>query len=189
MEEKDLVQLSREGSEEAFGELVKKYQTKMFNLAFSLTRNREVADDMAQEVFIKAYFALPRFQFKSEFGTWLYQIAVNHIRDYFRRQRRMSTVSIEEGIKNSIAAENDVEKRDQLQEEEKSRTLVLQTIQTLPGKYQIILSMRDIQGFSYGEIAKILKLSPGTVDSRLHRARRMLRKKIKPFFTQEGGEL
>ena len=69
MEEKELVRQSKEGNEEAFASLVKKYKTKVFNLAWSLTRDREAADDLAQEAFIKAYYALPTFQLKSEFGT------------------------------------------------------------------------------------------------------------------------
>jgi len=72
MEEKDLVRASKKGDEEAFASLVKKYRVKVFNLAFSLTRDRDTADDLAQEVFIKAYFALPRFELRSEFGTWLH---------------------------------------------------------------------------------------------------------------------
>ena len=71
--------------------------------------------------------------------------------------------------------------------EEQRRKLVHQAIQTLPKKHQVILSLRDIQGFSYKEITQILKISPGTVDSRLHRARKMLRKKLTPFLGQKGG--
>ena len=71
--------------------------------------------------------------------------------------------------------------------EEQRRKLLHQTLQTLPVKHQAILSLRDIQGFSYEEISKILKISPGTVDSRIHRARKMLRKKLAPFLSQEGG--
>jgi RNA polymerase sigma-70 factor (ECF subfamily) len=89
MEEKELVLQSKEGNEEAFASLVKKYKTKVFNLAWSLTRDRETADDLAQEAFIKAYIALPKFQFKSGFGTWLYRITVNHVNDYLRKKSKI----------------------------------------------------------------------------------------------------
>ncbi|MGD2245298.1 MAG: sigma-70 family RNA polymerase sigma factor [Candidatus Aminicenantes bacterium] len=188
MEEKELVRLSREGSEKAFAELVKKYRIKVFNLAFSLTRDRDVADDLAQEVFIKAYYALPRFQSKSGFGTWLYRIAINHVRDFLRKKSRMIQISIENIKESSILQEDKTMKEEKESTEEQRKQLVHQSIRSLPEKHQVILSLRDIQGFSYEEISKILKISPGTVDSRIHRARKMLRKKLAPFFSRKGGE-
>jgi len=187
MEEKDLVRLSKEGNEEAFAALVKMYKTKVFNLAWSLTRDHEMADDLAQEAFIKAYFALPKFQFKSEFGTWLYRITVNHVKDYLRRKGKMRKISLEKINEKTLIQENEMTKKEKEQIEEHRRELFHQFLQTLPEKYQVILSLRDIQGFSYKEITKILKISPGTVDSRLHRARKMLRKKLAPFLGQKGG--
>ncbi|TET23867.1 MAG: sigma-70 family RNA polymerase sigma factor [Candidatus Aminicenantes bacterium] len=191
MEEKELVQLTQEGNEEAFSALVKKYRTKVFNLAFSFTGDREIADDLAQEVFIKAYFALSKFKLKSEFGTWLYRITVNHAKDYLRKRGRIRKVFFEETMGNFIALEDEIVKKENEQTYEQRKKLVRKAIQTLPERQQIILSLRDIQGFSYGEIAKILNVPPGTVDSRLHRARKMLRKKLVPFLTkkEEGYEL
>ena len=188
MEEKELVQLSREGSEEAFAELVKKYRIKVFNLAYSLTRDRDVADDLAQEAFIKAYYALPRFQSRSGFGTWLYRIAINHVRDYLRKKSRMIQISIENIKESSILQEDKMMKEEKESTEEQRKQLVHQSIRSLPEKHQVILSLRDIQGFSYEEISKILKISAGTVDSRIHRARKMLRKKLAPFLSRKGGE-
>ncbi len=188
MEEKELVRLCREGSEEAFAELVKKYRIKVFNLAFSLTRDRDVADDLAQEAFIKAYNALPRFQSRSGFGTWLYRIAINHVRDYLRKKSRMIQVSIENIKESSILQEDKPMKEEKESTEKQRKQLVHQSIRSLPEKHQVILSLRDIQGFSYEEISKILKISPGTVDSRIYRARKMLRKKLAPFFSRIGGE-
>ena len=187
MEEKELVRQSKEGNEEAFASLVKKYKTKVFNLAWSLTRDRETADDLAQEAFIKAYFALPTFQFKSEFGTWLYRITVNHVKDYLRKKSKMSKMLFEKMKEMPLVQENEIIKKEKEQIIEQRKKFVHQCLQTIPEKYKLILSLRDIQGFSYEEITKILKISPGTVDSRLHRARKMLRKKISPFLTQKGG--
>ncbi len=188
MEEKELVRLSREGSEEAFAELVKKYRIKVFNLAFSLTRDRDVADDLAQEAFIKAYYALPRFQSRSGFGTWLYRIAINHARDYLRKKSRMIQISIDNIKESSILQEDKTMKEEKESAEAQRKQFVHQSIRSLPEKHQVILSLRDIQGFSYEEISKILKISPGTVDSRIYRARKMLRKKLAPFFSRQGGE-
>lgn len=191
MEEKELVRRTIEGDEEAFGVLVKKYRTKVFNLAYSLTRDRDAADDLAQESFIKAYFALPRFKLKSGFGTWLYRIAMNTVKDYLRKKGRIREVAFGKEIEHLVIQEDEMERKEKKQQEEQNRRLVHEAIQSLPEKYQLILSLRDIQGFSYGEIADILNISPGTVDSRLHRARKSLRKKIGLFLIkkEESHEL
>lgn len=191
MEEKELVQRTMEGDEEAFGVLVKKYRTKVFNLAYSLTRDRDAADDLAQESFIKAYFALPRFKLKSGFGTWLYRIAMNTVKDYLRKKSKIREVAFGKEIEHLVIQEDEMERKEKKQQEEQNRRLVHEAIQSLPEKYQLILSLRDIQGFSYGEIADILNISPGTVDSRLHRARKSLRKKIGLFLIkkEESHEL
>lgn len=188
MEEENLVRLSQEGDEQAFASLVKRYETKVFRLAYSFLRNREVSDDLAQEVFIKAYFGLPRFKFKSEFGTWLYRIAINQIKDYLRKEKRkMKEISLE-AIKETPFVQNEESLRKEKERvEDRQRDLVLNCLRTLPQKYQIILTLRDMQGFSYEEISRILKISIGTVDSRLYRARQMLRKKLAPFLSQKGG--
>lgn len=186
MDEKDLVRRSKEGDEEAFGALVKKYKTKVYHLAFSLSHNAQAADDLAQEVFIKAYFALHKFREKSEFGTWIYRITVNHCRDFLRKKNRMIQIPLENIIGKISIQEDKTHSEENEKEEEQRRKIVHTAIQTLPNKYKVILSLRDIQDFSYNEIAKILVISPGTVDSRLHRARKMLRKKLEPFFSQKG---
>ena len=187
MEEKELVRLSKEGDEDAFAVLVKKYKIKVFNLAFSLTRDQDIADDLAQEAFIKAYYALPRFQLKSGFGTWLYRITINHVRDYLRKKSRMRQIPIDSIKESAVLQEDEEMKKEEKFTEEQRRKLLHQTLQALPEKHQAILSLRDIQGFSYEEISRILKISHGTVDSRLHRARKLLRKKLAPFLSQKGG--
>ena len=187
MEENRLVELSKQGDEEAFGVLVKKYKTKVFNLAYSFTKDRETADDLAQEVFIKVYYALERFKFKSGFGTWIYRIAVNHFKDYLRKHRKERHVSLEALGREPSLPDDEIKKKEKAQEAADRKKLLYQALRSLPEKHQVILTLRDIQGHSYEEIAGILKLSPGTVDSRLHRARKILRKKIAPFLSQEGG--
>jgi RNA polymerase sigma-70 factor (ECF subfamily) len=187
MEERQLVRLAQEGSPAAFEELVTKYQPKVFSMAMSFTRNREAADDLAQEVFLKAYLALPRFHGKSEFGTWLYRISINHIKDFLRKKGRAKEVSLEDVREISFSDKEQTERAEQEREIEARRGLVQRFVQGLPEKYRVILTLRDIQGLAYEEISQVLHLSPGTVDSRLHRARRMLRQKLAPYFSGEGG--
>jgi RNA polymerase sigma-70 factor (ECF subfamily) len=187
MEERQLVRLAQEGSPAAFEELVAKYQSKVFSMALGFTRNREAADDLAQEVFLKAYLALPRFHGKSEFGTWLYRISINHVRDFLRKKGRAKEVSLDDVPEISFSDREQAERAEQERETESRRTLVQKFVQSLPEKYRVILTLRDIQGLAYEEISRILKLSPGTVDSRLHRARRMLRARLAPYLASEGG--
>ena len=187
MEEEQLVRLAQEGSPAAFEELVTKYQPKVFSMALSFTRNREAADDLAQEIFLKAYLALPRFHGRSEFGTWLYRISVNHIKDFLRKKGRAKEVSLDDVPEVSFSDREQTEKAQEERETEARRTLVQRFVQSLPEKYRVIVTLRDIQGLAYEDISRILRLSPGTVDSRLHRARRMLRLRLAPYLTAEGG--
>jgi len=173
MDEKELIRLSQAGNGEAFGQLVERYKTKVFSLAYGLTRDRVEADDLAQEIFIKAYFVLPKFKFRSEFGTWLYRVAINHIRDYLRRSKhRRHDVPLEKIPEIRMAANNHTPEEER--EDMKRRLLVRKALDRLPEKYRVILMLRDIQGLPYEEISRILRLSPGTVDSRLFRARKRL---------------
>jgi RNA polymerase sigma-70 factor (ECF subfamily) len=150
----------------------------VFRLAFSLVHDRDIADDLAQEAFIRAYLSLSKFQQKSEFGTWLYRITVNHTKDYLRKKTRRKEVPLEDF---AISQEKETLTPEKDREEEQKKTILYRSLEELPEKYRLILTLRDQQGFSYKEIAKILKISPGTVDSRLHRAREMLRKKVRSF--------
>ncbi|MDD8030416.1 MAG: sigma-70 family RNA polymerase sigma factor [Acidobacteriota bacterium] len=188
MEENEIVRLAQQKNEEAFTMLVRAYQNKVFGLAVNLVHNRETADDLVQEIFLKVYFSLPKFRFESEFSTWLYQIAINHIRDYLRKHKKEEKDLRLEDIPEPSLPEEEVSlKMAEKQEEERRKILLKQKLEEMPEKYRLILSLRDIQGLSYEEISKILKLSPGTVDSRLFRARRLLRKKLAPLLSQEGG--
>jgi RNA polymerase sigma-70 factor (ECF subfamily) len=187
MDEQELIRRSQDGDGEAFGQLIERFKGKVFQLAHGLTRERSEADDLAQEVFIKAYYALPKFQFKSEFGTWLYRVAVNHIKDYLRKNKhRRGEVSLHE-LGETIAAEETASYEDR-QVAEKRRELVQAALRRLPEKYQVILALRDMQELSYEEISRILGLSPGTVDSRLHRARQKLREKLAVMVGGKGGD-
>jgi RNA polymerase sigma-70 factor (ECF subfamily) len=187
MDERELVEKARSGDREAFSCLVKKYEAKVFQLAYGLTRDRHLADDMAQEAFIKAYTGLARFESRSAFGTWLYRITVNHVKDHLRRAKVRKEVSLDD-LNPAVLADYDGPEREaRLRARERTRELVLRMIGRLPEKYATIISLRDLQGRSYEEIAEVLKISPGTVDSRLHRARKLLRKKLEPMLRPIGG--
>jgi RNA polymerase sigma-70 factor, ECF subfamily len=178
MEEKELIQSAQKGDKDSFGVLVERYRNKMFYLAYSMTNNRETADDLAQEVFVKAYRALPRFNLASKFSTWLYRIAINAVKDFHRKESGWERVSLDERIELS-----DTKNFRNEDEKQKRLEIIRENINKLPEKHRIVLSLRDIQGKSYSEIADILHVSPGTVDSRLFRARKKLRKMMAPYLS------
>ena len=187
MEDKALIEEAQRGGREAFEAIVKRYEKKVFHLAYGFVQDRAAADDLAQEIFVKVYLSLAKFHFKSEFGTWLYRIAVNHIKDHLRKVSRRKEVSLEEFENVPLATDDQVKEREERQADDLKKKTVFRVLATLPQKYQMILTLRDVKGFSYEEITRILKISPGTVDSRLHRARKLLRKKMAPYLGEEGG--
>jgi RNA polymerase sigma-70 factor (ECF subfamily) len=187
MDEKELIRRSQAGDGEAFGVLVERYKSKVFSLVYGFTRDRTVADDLAQEVFIKAYYSLPKFKSESGFGTWLYRVAVNHVKDYLRKSKgRQKDISLEDAGEQALTAQNASPEEKRL--EEGRRRIVQDALARLPEKYRVILTLRDIEGLSYDELSGVLKLSPGTVDSRLHRARRKLREKLTGRLAGQGGD-
>ncbi len=190
MEDKDLVHRASAGDTEAFSELVNRYQNRVFHLAFSFTRDRAAADDLAQEIFLKAYLALPGFRWKAEFSTWLYRLAVNHIKDYLRKMRRkaLREAPLEEAQGHILLDDKD-DKQEEEAVMEKRKQLLAKVMATMPEKYRIVLTLRDVEGLAYEEIASLLGTSLGTVDSRLHRARKLLREKMEPYVRLEGRML
>ncbi|MFQ6070074.1 MAG: sigma-70 family RNA polymerase sigma factor [Candidatus Aminicenantales bacterium] len=186
MEEKELIRAALAGEERAFSLLVKKYEYKVLRMVLSFTRKPQVADDLAQEIFIKAYFGLSKFRHKSEFSTWLYRIAVNHIKDYLRKKERQKEVSLN-SVREPISVPEDKYLSEEKEKEQKIAQLY-RLINELPEKLKIVLNLRDIQGLSYREISKILRVSIGTVDSRLFRARKMLLEKYNTYLKEKGGK-
>ena len=187
MEDKALIEEAQRGGREAFETIVKRYEKKVFHLAYGFVQDQAAADDLAQEIFVKVYFSLSKFHFKSEFGTWLYRIAVNHIKDHLRKVSRRKEVSLEEFENLPPAVDDQVKEREQRQADDLKKKIVFGVLATLPQKYRMILTLREVKGFSYEEITRVLKISPGTVDSRLHRARKLLRKKMTPYLGGGGG--
>lgn len=186
MEEKELVQAAKEGDEEAFAALVKKYRIKMFNLAYSITRDSDSADDLAQEVFIKAFVSLSKFKSRSGFGTWLYRIAVNSSMDHLRKELKFKKAVSKASASETIFHDDVTKKQEKEEKREDKRRLLHKALRSLPEKHQIILTLRDVQGLSYREVASTLGISSGTVDSRLHRARQRLRKKLISLSAHQG---
>jgi RNA polymerase sigma-70 factor (ECF subfamily) len=179
-----LIILVHQGEHGAFRVLVERHQERIRNLIYSIFHEPEIVDDIAQEVFIKAYEALPHFRFQSSFYTWLYRIAVNKSRDELRKRKVRRLFSLQTLLESSdkdLSSKIVVEPRDdELQE------LVAAGLQSLPDKYRIAITLKDIDGLSYEEIAEIMECEIGTVKSRLSRGRAMLRKVLEPLVKERA---
>jgi len=186
MEDKELVERARQGDRDAFEALVRKYEAKVYHLAYGFVQDRAAADDLAQEIFLKVYLSLEKFHFRSGFGTWLYRLAVNHIKDHLRKTARKREVSLDDVAEAAFPAADEVREREEKKIRDDRRKAVLTVLETLPAKYRVIVTLRDVEGLPYETIAETLSISLGTVDSRLYRARKILLKKMTPYLEMEG---
>ena len=179
------VQLCKKGDAGAFNVLVLRYQDRVFNMLFRMTGDRQLANDLAQETFIKAYKAIGGFRVGSSFYTWIYRIAVNTAYSYMRKekaQKRVNTVALED---NPLGRDGVASKKKnnpvQILERSELEMKVQQYISELDNTLRSVVILRDIEGMEYQVIAEILDIPIGTVKSRLHRGRMELREKLKGF--------
>lgn len=177
--EQKLIKKCVNGDLKAFDELIEKYEKTAYNIAFRMLKNPEDAMDVSQEAFIKVFKSIKTFNFESAFSTWLYRIVTNTCLDFLRK-RNTNVYSIDnpihtdEGeIERDIPDESDTP--EELLEKKLTKELVNNSISKLDENHRVVIILRDIQGFSYEEISKIIDCSIGTVKSRINRARKNLK--------------
>ena len=191
VDESVLVAQAREGDMQAFNTLVQRYDGKIFRLAMHVTQNREDAEDVLQEAFLKAYEHLEQFQGNSKFYTWIVRIAVNQALMKLRKRKSDRSVSLDEQIDTGedtvireIAAwDPDPEQRFS---QEEMRAILSEAIDELAPIYRTVFTLRDVEGLSTEETAEALDLSVPAVKSRLLRARLQLRDRLTRFFKRKG---
>jgi RNA polymerase sigma-70 factor (ECF subfamily) len=177
-----LITLFQTGERDAFRILVERYQERVRNIIYSIFHEQSIVDDLAQEVFVKAYQALPRFRFESSFYTWLYRITVNKSRDELRK-RKVRRFFIFQPLDES--AEKEIGGGSLAHgPQHDARELVTEGLKKLPEKFRLPIVLKDIEGMSYEEIAEIMQCEIGTVKSRLSRGRAMLRHALKPLLEE-----
>lgn len=172
-----------------FDEVIDRYYDKVLNLAFRLMGDREEAHDLAQEVFIHAYQAYDRFRGESEVFTWLYRITVNLAKNRYKQLQRerehrwevLEETDEEEEEVEPFEWEDTKLSPETLLEQKELAEAIQKAIDELPEDQRVTLVLRDIEGLSYREIARIQGCSVEAVKSRLFRARSTLRKKLRPF--------
>src|SRR3954469_14342836 len=183
-----LVEATRAGDEAAFAELVRRYRSQITNYIYRMTSDYDGAVDLAQETFVRVYRARDRYQRSYAFSTYIYRIATNLAISELRKRKRRRLVSLTgffQETEGDEAREFDpadgVPLQDAALVETERRACVTRAIGTLPEKYRAPLVLRDVEGKSYDEIARILETSEGTVKSRISRARGFLRDKLKSY--------
>jgi RNA polymerase sigma-70 factor, ECF subfamily len=191
-EEMRLVNAARGGDIGAFEELVRKYDRNVFRIANHITQNREDAEDVVQDAFLKAYQNLGQFQGQSKFYTWLVRIAVNEALMRLRRRRPERMVSLDEDIntgEDTIPREvaDWAPNPEQLYNQGELREILQKTIQGLPPSFRTVFVLRDVEGLSTEETADALNLSIPAVKSRLLRARLQLRERLTKYFKKQRG--
>lgn len=184
----ELVKASQQGDTDAFRVLVERYEDRIYNLACSIVGDHEAAQDAAQEAFIRAHRALPRFRGESGFYTWLYRIAVNVCLNLARREgRRPESCSLEDlADRNKLSAERFSESGTPLSDFERAelRQTIDAVLSGLSADHRAAVVLKDVEGFSQEEIAGIMDCSVGTVKSRLSRARARLQELLRPMYEE-----
>ncbi|MBI5756318.1 MAG: sigma-70 family RNA polymerase sigma factor [Nitrospirae bacterium] len=180
MDETILIEEAKKGDKTAFEKLISKYQQKVYNYSLRMTGDPALSEDICQEALIKAYFSITSFRGDSSFSTWLYRIIYNTCKDHWRKEGRSSGMKVcfseddADEIKSVLTEAASRLFYDRLRQEE-LQDWIANLITQLPPEFRTILILRDIQGFSFQEIAEIADASIGTVKSRLNRARNQLR--------------
>src|SRR5688572_27898776 len=179
LEDADVAALARQGREGAFRELLKRYERPVFTLVYRMVRDRTLAEDLAQEAFIRAFAAIASYDPGYKFSNWMFKVANNHTIDYLRR-RKLDTVSIdgsphagtpEEEARTSVILESPGENPHEYVENRELGAQIEHAIGKLRPEYRTVVLLRHIEGYSYEEIDDILDMTLGTVKTYLHRAR------------------
>jgi len=183
MDEKAIIERCQNGDVAAFEELIAEYQKKVINSAYAMLGNREDAYDMAQEIFLKVFGNISKFNRQSSFSTWLYRVTRNMCLDEIRRRKRRDSRVV------NITGEKDEEIYDlqiadtakgpeEIAEQDAVVQQVRGAINELSEDYKTAMILREIQELDYQQIADVLECSIGTVKSRISRGRKMLREKL-----------
>ena len=186
LSDEDLMDRVARDDERAFTELVRRFQGRVINLVGRILNDRECADDLTQEVFVRVYVHRRNYRHGSRFSTWLFTIAANLAKNEIRRRVRkrnwFSLDALQEMLKDSaIQLADPTEGRESALEREQLQAAVGRAIAVVPEKYRLALVLRDIEGLPYEEIAQVLGIPGGTVRSRINRARGMLKRKLQPL--------
>ena len=187
----DLIEQAKQGDEDAFAEIVRRYKNPIVNYLYRFLNDYEEAVDLAQETFVRVYFAIDRYHRGFAFSTYIYRIATNLAISEIRRRRRRRLLSLSGLFQSDHDETTEYQPRDErilpdaeLVDDERSQ-VIAKAIAALPERYRVAIILRDVQGRSYEEIAAIMELGLGTTKSRINRGRGLLREKLKSYLLSE----
>ncbi|WP_188648424.1 RNA polymerase sigma factor [Marinithermofilum abyssi] len=180
---------AKNGDPEAFSDIVRSHQHRVYNLALKMLRDPDEAKDATQDIFIKIHSSLKNFRHSSRLPTWVYRVATNHLLDQLRRAKRERTRRINQPWKEVAHIRNDPRAEDPavVVNQEEVRQIVREAVDELPDLYRTVIVLHYQQGLSYQEIAEILGVSARTVGTRIHRAKARLRSWLDPIW--RGGKI
>ena len=183
MDDQSLVKSILNGNTQAFSFLIKKYEKLVFHMIQKLTNDQVVVEELAQDVFMKAYEKLPGFRFESKLSTWLATIAYRHTINHLRRSKKVVYKEMEEASEDRFFISD--ETTDRKYESENMGQYIQAYIQKLPAHYRNILHLYHIEEMTYPEIVEITGLPVGTVKNYLFRARKLLKDQLRNFVNKE----
>ena len=194
MDDLQLVERIQSGDQAAFKELVERYQRKVYSICYGMLKNADDSLDVSQEVFIKVYRYIEKFNHESSFYTWLYRITVNMCIDHIRKRSRNKSVEYDDHLAHEGEVAGDEMllpsslglHPDKVYGRKELREKMLEALNTLSEKHRTILILREVEGLSYEEMAQVLNISKGTVMSRLYHARRYFQQALEEYL---GGDL
>lgn len=184
----ELIEATKNGDEAAFAVIVSRYRNPITNYLYRFLNDYEEAVDLAQETFVRVYFAIERYHTDYAFSTYIYRIATNLAISELRKKKRRTVLSLTGLFQSDAEDTTEYQPADEkplpdkeLIDDEKGR-VIAKAIAALPVKYRTPIVLRDIEGRSYEEIASILELGLGTTKSRISRGRALLKEKLKGYF-------
>ncbi len=194
--DKKLITLYLDSNDEcAFDELVNRYIERIYALCFRITKNKELTEDVVQEIFVTLSMKLQTFRGESSFSTWLYRISTNAAFMKLRKEKRHINEELSDDInftenninKFSYVAKDSSKRPDNYILKKEAEDVFNSALNNLPETYRLVIHLKDIDGFSYSQIANILDISNQAVKSRIHRARLVLRENLSEYFNEWSG--
>ena len=178
-DERSMIERASGGDPEAFNRLMEHHERRMYAVALRMCANREDAQDCLQEAMLRVYRAIGSFKGESSFSTWVYRITMNTCLDELRRRKNKQSASLDDLLDEGWAPADDSGSPEKHAVRAETARILRQTIQELPDDMRAAVVLRDIQGYTYEEIAKILDINVGTIKSRISRGREKLREKLR----------
>src|SRR5579863_5928747 len=181
LDDQQLVTSSKHGDQDAFAQLVRRYQRRIFNLVYRMLQQYEEASEITQETFLAAWQGLPSFRGDARFSTWLYRIAYNSALKQIEQRKRDRLLQSAMQAEQIIAEAGNEGRMETELEQHARQDFIRENLATLPAKYRAVLILRHIQDLTYEEMAEILTVPIGTIKTHLFRARNLLKERLETF--------